>query len=158
MCRVFFIIVTFCAAYGAIIRPDGKHMTSPFTGTTFWQNQLGSNATFIIKSRFLQGYYTTAVDIDQPPKSPLPLVGQLTDWKPGQLVTWSVNFDTSPPSMTTWVGYCDPRSALLHTHWMLMEQTGAWWNTTLMGDDTFRKLGPEETIFRINPSAPVYPQ
>ena len=156
MCRVFFIVAA-SAVYGAIIRPDGLHMTSPFAGTTFWQNQLGSNVTFITKSRFLKGYYTTAVSTDQLSK-PMSLVGQLTDWKPGQLVSWSVNFDTNPPSMTTWIGYCDPKSTLLHTHWMLTEQTGTWWNTTLMGDDTFRKLGPLNTTFRINPTAPVYPQ
>jgi hypothetical protein len=147
---LLFIVALITTVPAAIILPDGTHFTSPFAGTTFWQNQLGSNVTFIAQDGFLRGYYSTAVDNEQPPKEPLPLTGQLTEWKPGQLVAWSVNFNTKPPSMAVWNGYCDSKSTLLHTHWILTEQTGTWWNTTMMGDDTFRKLGPLNTTFLVN--------
>lgn len=97
-----------------------------------WVNELGSQVVFFADSNLLTGYYTTHVGST----NSRTLTGFTSKIKGITLMTWSVLFD-SPFSVAAWTGYCSRN--VLSTHWILTSHSGAWWNSTLIGEDIFHR-------------------
>lgn len=112
-----------------------------------WQNELGSVMSLVpakIGANYItwSGWYQTVVgDAD----GKYDLTGRSIVNNGVQLVTWNVvwsNSKRTSSSLSSWNGYLDPneKEPKIYANWILTSVSGAFWNSTLAGQDIFTQI------------------
>lgn len=145
------------SSYGECFSSDKPWITSKLPNSTLvfhahWQNELGSVMALVpafIGHNYIGwgGWYQSSVGdaagkYDLKGRSILHNGVQIISWN----VVWS-NENKQVPSITSWSGYLDPNekgknAPKIYANWNLIDVSGAFWNSTLAGQDVFSQIPP----------------
>ena len=110
-----------------------------------WENEMKSEMKIlsIDADGELTGEYTSLVS-----ETGNKVMGKLTGYIAGDTISWSVNWEPTYSSVTSWAGkvlVAPDGSPLLYSLWHLsrgVDKASDWWQSFLSGSDRFWRTGP----------------
>jgi len=142
----FALIIFLLFVHANVALESGNEINYPFQGT--WRNGLKSEMflTIVFADPYYveyRGWYESKVGDFGESNGKYDIFGRSTINPGVEIISWNVvwaNENKITNSVTSWNGYFDPTAKgkiRFYADWIFTENNGAFWNSTLTGQDIF---------------------